>query len=197
MARTYKIQQNTCPPLTSKHNYDLYHTQEAITPRAADKGPYKCVLCTQQRDQSPIYLLLPLDSSGVISVSISSHPSFALFRLPRSSLSLCSSWQGEITSLQTEVLSARCRGWWNTGHQSNTASLAATIQSWSLKSVYLVGLIRRFLISSAHPAVLQKHTPLWCGGTKDSFRLSLNLNPFKGAIIRFSFVIIQPSSRLL
>lgn len=94
--------------------------------------------------------------------------------------------QGAFSSLQ---------GWWNTGHQSNTASLAVAIQSWSQKSVYLVGLIRRFLISFAHPNTSSEtHSTLVC---RHKFHLSLNLNPFKGAIIRFSFVIIQPSSRLL
>lgn len=53
----------------------------------------------------------------------------AVFLLLFSSLSLSSSWLGEITPPHQDTLSSLA-GWWNTGHQSNAASLVVGTASW-------------------------------------------------------------------
>lgn len=74
-----------------------------------------------------------------------------------SSLSLFSSWLGEITPPHQDTLSSLA-GWWNTEHQSHAASLVVELMSWG----------RVFIWSSWSCAVLThavlpttplKHTP--------------------------------------
>lgn len=79
--------------------------------------------------QSSIYFFLSPGSSSLISVSYLLSSLSAVFLLLFSSLSLSSSWLGEITPPHRDTLSSLAR-WWNAGNQSNAASLVVEITSW-------------------------------------------------------------------
>lgn len=94
----------------------------------------------------------------------------SVFLLLFSSLSLSSSWLGEITPPHRDTLSSLA-GWWNMGRQSNAASLVVEIMSWG--SVFIWSYWScTVLIHPALPTTLQKHTPFWCVGTIAPFCLN-------------------------
>lgn len=166
--KSYEIARNTCNPPPRTH--DLYQMRVVVAPKLL----IRCltnVPCVHSG--TPISHLSPSLSWFLrrdLCLHLLSSFLFAPSLLLRSSLSLSSSWQGEITPANQDAFSSS-QGWWNTGYQSNGASLVVEISSWGGVFIWSYRSCVA-LISLTHPTVSQKHTPLWCVCTKDSFCLS-------------------------
>lgn len=114
----------------------------------------------------------------------------SVFLLLFSSLSLSSSWLGEITPPHWDTLSSLAK-WWNTGHQSNAALLVVVIMRWGIAFIWFYR-SRTVLIHPTHPTYTQKHTSFWCVCTIAPFLFKQLIPPFHG-VIRFVWKITQHS----